>query len=285
MLLVQWNLNGFYTHLNKLQLLIKQTEPEIICLQETNFRDDHNHQLRGFQSYTRNRQDVQRASGGVTTFIKSNIETQKINITTQYEVVAVTVHIAPQKISIVNIYIPNSQLLEAESLQILLDQIPQPYIITGDLNAHNILWGSKHTDNRGKIIERLINTNNLVILNTGANTRYNTQTGDSSAIDLTLCTASLATCITSWQPNEYLYGSDHHPIEITYDTGTTNTIQTTNPKWNINRADWNGFSDYISKKLDHRYLRRNIEDTLNHLESTIIQASEQHRYRKKISKI
>jgi hypothetical protein len=36
--IIQWNLNGFYIRLPELQLLVEETQPTVICLQETNLK-------------------------------------------------------------------------------------------------------------------------------------------------------------------------------------------------------------------------------------------------------
>ena len=64
-------------------------------------------------------------------------------------------------------------------------QLPQPFIMLGDFNAHDILWGSDNTDARGRKVERFIDNHNINVMNYGAPTRilYNTK----PAIDLTMC--------------------------------------------------------------------------------------------------
>jgi Endonuclease-reverse transcriptase len=42
-----------------------------------------------------------------------------------------------------------------------------PFIITGDVNAHNPIWGSRRRNFMGKIFEQFVNQKGLVILNTG----------------------------------------------------------------------------------------------------------------------
>ena len=60
--------------------------------------------------------------------------------------------------------------------------MPTPVILTGDFNAYNTMWGSEVTDSRGQIIENVIATNELNVINNGAPTRvaYNVET----AIDI-----------------------------------------------------------------------------------------------------
>jgi len=40
--IIQWNINGFFSRLEELQILTKELNPTIICLQETNFNEKSN---------------------------------------------------------------------------------------------------------------------------------------------------------------------------------------------------------------------------------------------------
>ena len=139
--LIQWNLNGFLKKYVNLQVIIKDHLPRVICLQETHFKGDYCTNINGYDKYFRNRNSNQ-ASGGVSTYIKNNIYTEQVNLNTQLEAVAVTCHF-PYKLTICNLYLPNSQTLSLEDLLNLKSQLPKPYLILGDFNAHNEIWGSK----------------------------------------------------------------------------------------------------------------------------------------------
>ena len=69
----------------------------------------------------------------------------------------------------------------------LIEQIPKPYLLLGDLNNHSTVWGCQKTNKKGKDVKKVINTNNLCILNNKSNTCLNPPTGSYSAIDLSLC--------------------------------------------------------------------------------------------------
>ena len=62
--IIQWNLNGFHSRLEYLQLLIDKEQPEIICLQETNFKGLSSGKLKNYKAFTKNRYTVH-ASGAV----------------------------------------------------------------------------------------------------------------------------------------------------------------------------------------------------------------------------
>jgi len=51
--LLQWNLNGFFKKLDELKIIITETQPEIICLQETNFKYDTSGKLPNYTGYSK----------------------------------------------------------------------------------------------------------------------------------------------------------------------------------------------------------------------------------------
>ena len=102
--------------------------------------------------------------------------------------------VLPQKIHICNAYIPNSHPIKVtvrESEQ-LIEQIPETMILFGEFNSHHSLWGSSRTDNRDKMIEKLLTNPALILLNTKNPTHFNMSNGSFSAIDLSICSTNLA---------------------------------------------------------------------------------------------
>jgi len=49
--IIQWNINGFYSKLEELQLIIRDHNPKVICIQETNFNYKSNPILSNFSTY------------------------------------------------------------------------------------------------------------------------------------------------------------------------------------------------------------------------------------------
>ena len=58
------------------------------------------------------------------------------------------------KRTLCSIYLPPQDIVREEDMRELLDQLPTPIILQGDLNAHNTVWGSEKTSTRGKMIEK-----------------------------------------------------------------------------------------------------------------------------------
>uniref|UniRef100_A0A2P2I0P6 RNA-directed DNA polymerase from mobile element jockey n=1 Tax=Hirondellea gigas TaxID=1518452 RepID=A0A2P2I0P6_9CRUS len=118
----------------------------------------------------------------------------------------------------------------------LLLNLPKPFLILTDANAHHPSWGSPKADSRGNHISQWITNNNLVLLNTGEPTHIS-PTGSFSHIDLTIATPDIAPSFT-WHPHHDLHNSDHFPIIINSSIQLpTNAI----PYWKLSDANWEGF--------------------------------------------
>ena len=74
---MQWNLNGFFPRSDNVQLLIKDFNPALICLQETNFKDAFCAKIGGYDSVFKRRTNTNFASGGVAIYIKKSIHQKK----------------------------------------------------------------------------------------------------------------------------------------------------------------------------------------------------------------
>jgi len=87
-LILQWNLNGFFKNLDELKIILSETQPEIICLQETNFKYDTTGKLPNYTGYSKFRTVGARASGRVTIYIKSEYPCKNISNNTHIEGIA-----------------------------------------------------------------------------------------------------------------------------------------------------------------------------------------------------
>ncbi|CAK9819129.1 Probable RNA-directed DNA polymerase from transposon X-element [Anthophora quadrimaculata] len=217
--IIQWNVNGYYAHYEQLQIIIKQHNPDMLCLQETNFKKNHNPSMKNYSLLVKNRVNTNFASGGVAIAISNKYSATEIPLKTNLEAIAATVHF-PNKINVCNVYLPNSQPLHLQDVQDLLEQIPPPVILTGDFNSHNPMWGSSRIDARGKIIEKILQDPNLILLNTGHPTHFNASNGSLSAIDLTICDPRVAQRI-EWSVIDDLHDSNHFPIKVTYEDNSS----------------------------------------------------------------
>jgi hypothetical protein len=104
--ILQWNLNGFFKKQEELELIIQKHDPQIICLQETNFKDNYTTHLKNYVRYSKNRRIADRASGRVTIYSKSNISTKELKINSNLKTLAVSIQ-HNETFTLCNIYLPN----------------------------------------------------------------------------------------------------------------------------------------------------------------------------------
>ena len=229
---IQWNWRGLKTNINDLLLLITQECPSIICLQETFLIHCDNINIRNYEMFNYTRDSGGRASGGVLVLIRKDIPHSKINITTNIQAVAIkaTLHKA--------IYIPPSDDIDKNELKKLIDQLPRPFILLGDFNSHNTLWGCKDTNKKGRMLEKVINENDTCLLNNGAFTYVNRSSGNHSAVNLSLCDSTAHMDFT-WNGYDDTGGSDHFPILIQSPEASSEKT----PRWKLDKADWQIFTE------------------------------------------
>lgn len=242
-----------------------------MCLQETNFKPSHNPKLKNYVAYHFMRNSDTRASGGTSIFISSDIYHKEQHLNTTLEAVAASVW-CPQKITICSIYIPPNYNLTYTELANLIDQLSAPYILVGDFNSHNTMWGSRTTFGRGKMLEKVIDDLDLNLLNTGDSTHFNISNGTFSSIDLSLCDPITASLLT-WLPLDSLYDSDHFPILITDNKPEPADNLT---KWKISSANWDLFREDINTRISDTVFSNDINNAIKQLNNIIISSADRN---------
>lgn len=242
MAILQWNCRGFYRHIDQIQILAPDSQ--ILCLQETYNKTDKPIALRGFTAYNTHPVVDHRATGGSSILVRDQVAQSPVSLRTclQATAVKVTMNIT---FTICNIYLPPSSALNPRDLNDLIDQLPTPFLLLGDLNAHSPAWGSPNTDGRGRTIENAIDRYDLAVLNSGDPTYHNISTGSKTAIDVALCTPDLFLSF-SWNTIPDLHDSDHLPISISQ---IENYEQILPERWIHDKADWESFRSLCVEEL------------------------------------
>jgi hypothetical protein len=181
---------------------------------------------------------------GLVTLIRHDIPHVELQLNTNLQATAFRIG-TNRPTTICNSYFSPNENPNVNDIQILIDQLPPPYIMLGDFNSKSTIWGNDTTDRPGQVIENLLLNQNVCILNTGQHTHYHQQTGSSSAIDLTLCSPLLLTNL-EWKVLPDTYGSDHFPITI---DDTDNTPVTKEPRYILKKANWTHFRDATEVSL------------------------------------
>jgi len=185
-----------------------------------------------------------RARGGVGIFIHKACPFSiiKLNTTLQAVAIRITLH---KVITICSLYIPPTSNCDLNALDNLLHQLSSPVLMLGDYNAHSPIWGWRNQDHRGRLIEDFIANNNLYLLTDTSHTYLHPATGSSSAIDLSLCSASITPQFT-WAVHDDLCGSDHYPLIVKLTKPTPNDVDI---KWKLSKANWTDFQQLCTEKL------------------------------------
>ena len=242
--IIQWNCRGLKPKFDEISLLLLQHNPSVFCLQETFLKPDDKVTLKGFNIYNHIHSECQRPSGGSSVFVKSTCPHRYIELNTELQATAVSVSL-DKEITICSVYIPPSFSLKYEHLIALIQQLPAPYLLLGDFNGHNILWGNKENNARGELIENVITNNDICLMNDKSYTYMHDPTGSFFSIDLSLCHPSLFLDF-NWSVCKDQHHSDHFPIFI---QSNSSTVEDHSPKWKLNKANWEVFQSLCTDTL------------------------------------
>ena len=234
MSILQWNIRGLKPNYAELTQVMSNLVPQVVCLQETKLPEKPEINITGYAPYHQTYTDGIIASGGNTILINKKTIHREIKLKTKLQAKAIraTLH---KPTTICSVYIPPNHHLTLKELIELRDQLPKPFIILGDFNAHSPLWGNEPTDQKGKVIEDFLTKTNTSIMNTNnAPTFQNPHNLNTTSIDLTFCSPDIHPNF-QWSALEDTHGSDHYPITLTPETPTN----TTNPQhYNFKKANW-----------------------------------------------
>ena len=262
--IIQWNCRGLKTNFIEISLLVQAFLPVALCLQETHLKETDQINLNNYSLYSTCVKENERAAGGSSIFVRNNIIHSKIDLHTNLQAVAVRISLG-KTITLCSLYIPPNSVLEQNSLKTLIDQLPSPFIIMGDFNAHNPIWGSSSLNNKGKNVEDLLNKEGLCIFNDGSNTYLHPGNGSYSAIDLTICDPSLLLDF-SWRVHDDLCGSDHFPIILQnlFPSGSGKV-----PRYKFDKANWPLFEQLCTEELRTEVFQRILDPVLKFNETLI----------------
>ena len=113
-------------------------------MQECQLQKDKIINLTGFSGLTKS-SPGDNATGGVTLYVNKSVLSSEIKLDTDLQAVEVRVS-AKKTLTVCNIYLPPSLDINLSDLEHLIQQLPAPFDLIGDLNAHSPLWGDVRQD-------------------------------------------------------------------------------------------------------------------------------------------
>lgn len=160
--ILQWNIKGFYNNSHELQLLIKEHSPSLISLQETHLPHSKTAHISNlYTHYFFNLPQNTSSKQGIAVLVRKDIPHKQIPVQSAISTIAIEINLG-FKFTVLCIYIPPQQTFSLKDLQEIVYAFNTSLLITGDLNAWSPLWGSVETNHRGRTIEDLILTENMV---------------------------------------------------------------------------------------------------------------------------
>ena len=101
--------------------------------------------------------------------VRDGIPSSECTLNTSLQAKTVTISTS-KTITVCSLYLPPSENLNIVLLTRLIDQLPNPYVICGDFNAHIMTCGCVKNNSRGDRIDNFITENNICLLNDGSYT-------------------------------------------------------------------------------------------------------------------
>lgn len=116
-----------------------------------------------------------------------------------------------------------------------LEQLPEPYLIVWDFNAHSCFWGNEKTDTRGQIIQDFIVFSNICLLKSGKPTYRSPSSRKMSCIDLSFSSPSIFNDF-KWDVLDNAYRSDHVLVVVALRSSPA-IIPDKPRRWKLHLAD------------------------------------------------
>ena len=142
------NINSILPKLSLLVDLISNHSPDIISLNETKLNTTSHLSIPGYEIF---RHDISRSKGGVLIAVKNNLNATLISDSnlTNNQTVEILIHNNNTHLHIISYYSPPSEPISPVIIQKCSNQNT---ILLGDLNAHNMLFGSSKTSAKGDVL-------------------------------------------------------------------------------------------------------------------------------------
>lgn len=202
------NINSILSKLSLLLNLIAIHSPDIISLNETKLNINSHLNIPGYQIF---RKDVSRSKGGVLIAVKNILKTTLLSNPTQpnNQSIEIIIERNNRPLHIISYYSPPREPISPAIIQKCSNKNT---ILLGDLNAHNIIFGSSKTSEKGKALLEICDIHNLTIINQNTKTRLNPINNNTELLDYAITSNDLATKTHSVQILEDDLISDHFPL-------------------------------------------------------------------------
>ena len=132
--IISWNCHGYRTHTDDIKDLINVYKPVCVGLQETLLNPTISPKIKHYNFNRKDNIQNARATGGVALMHSTSFPVRNINLNSPLQAVAIQIQINTL-LTICSIYLPPSEPIQQIELNKLVDELPGPFIIMGDMNG------------------------------------------------------------------------------------------------------------------------------------------------------
>ncbi|GFS93551.1 putative RNA-directed DNA polymerase from transposon X-element [Trichonephila clavipes] len=118
----------------------EEEHPACVALQETFLKSTMTMQVRGYNCVRRDVDGDTSPTGGVCLFTSNLFPSNVVTLHTSLQAVAVRIHVH-SLVTVCCVYLPPNDVVPQVDLNLLVSQLPAPFILLGDFNGHSPLWG------------------------------------------------------------------------------------------------------------------------------------------------
>ena len=267
--ILQLNVDGLQHKSTELNKVLSDNNVHIALLQET-VLPKHNVSTPG---YTQVLCECQKCRG-VMTLIRKDVQAETTNAPVgDVDVQKTNVWLGKCQYNIFNIYCPPASLVDIP----LQDTHFKNTIIAGDFNANTPSLGYSHYNKRGRELEDLCNSTNLILEQDMESppTLLHKAHKTTGRPDLTLMSADVYDSCQVQVIDDV--GSDHLPILITIKSKTKQVSKKRRTLWNFKKTNWKAYAAATDATLGHLDVTEGSEDEVcQKIIDNILKAAREH---------
>ena len=272
--ILQWNIRSYSSNFEDLKILLNEVGgPNCVCLQETRNNTLHLYPPSNYVSIQPQKNRDDDSERGVAILINKKTNYTRLQLTTSDKVEAVAVRIWDKRYyTICCLYLSPSIRHSKEDIRQIIQQLPKPFLLLGDMNARHPAWGepSESTNANGRIFNELLEEEDILLLNSETKTHHSTQHGSYSLIDLSLCSPDIYPEF-NYKVIQNLHGSDHFPITI--EKLPPPAVGEASFRLITERADWTSYRLLTSHYAPPEE-QTGTDEKVSHLTQFILQAAQ-----------
>ena len=162
-------MTSYNIQFEELKNIIQEYNPCCLCLQETRQCNRQLNPPSGYKivqpplntSNLPNNDDAPQKRG-VALLIRKNINYRNITLSIPNNIEAIAAQIyAGKYYTVCSMYLSPSTSIEKRDVLNVLEQLPKPYLVLGDMNARHTSWGEDICNAKGDMFEQLLIEENL----------------------------------------------------------------------------------------------------------------------------